>query len=256
VAFIHQGKDLVSASRDGSLRVWNIDLADALKTLPNRYDCVTCLAVSPDGRWLAVGNGNWKSVDGGGHVVIWDLQTLQEEADFECDLAVGALEFKSDNNTLAAGDFRGRVTFWDLAGRQRIGTTAPKYKDAVAEVRFSADTQALAHVGLDDIIASPDSGPASPMSLRFDFSRSVELKQYLNHVAAETSFESILLEPAAATGLRDLQNRIDALEQSVEWGDSGTAVRQQPKSPGEPVPVLRTAVPGDPTLVEPPAATR
>ena len=238
VAFIQEGKALVSASRDGSLVLWNIDpskidLDDELKRLPSRYVPVTSLAVSTDGRWLAVGSGNWMSVDVGhvGHIVVWDLKTLQEHAVFECDRVVGAMGFKTDNNTLAAGDYQGRVTFWNLAEQRRIGTTPPKFKDAVAAARFSLDTQALARVGLDDIVAPPEL--ESPTPSRLYLNRSANRERYTNGLAVDAAVEGVRLAPAASTGLRDLQSRVEALERSIDSdgksvkGESGTAVRQE-----------------------------
>jgi hypothetical protein len=254
VAFIHDGKELVSASRDG-LVLWNIDLADELKKLPTRHVPVMSLAVSPDGRWLAVGSGSWMSVDGGGHVVVWDLNTLKEHADFECDRVVGAMGFKADNNTLAAGDFQGHVTFWNLAEQQRIGTTLARFKDAVAEARFSHDTQALAPVGVDDIFVPREREPPSAMPLRLFFDRSARFRPSTNSLKVEAPAESLMLEPASANGLRDLQFRIETLERSVESDESGTAVHQETKTPVEPVRV-RTPLSGYQAPAEAPASTR
>jgi beta-lactamase regulating signal transducer with metallopeptidase domain len=237
VSFINDGKQLISACRDGSAIVWTIDLGnDELaeqESVPGRYFPVTCLAVSPDGRWLAIGSGSWMSVDEShrGHIVVWDVKTLQEHADFECDLAVGAISFKADNNTLAAGDFRGRVTFWNLAERERIGTTPPRYKDAVAAARFSQDTQGLAQVGLDEIVVQRDFEQPSltPLALSLDqpsgtspFTRS----PFTNGAVNTMLYDGIRLDRAATSGLRDLKFRIEALEQSVENGDAGAGGTQ------------------------------
>lgn len=194
VAFIHEGRGIVSVNRDGSVAVWNIDPDEEWKLLPGRHFHASCLAVSPDGRWLAVGSGDWMSVTGGGHIVVWGLDTLKEQAEFESDLPVGAIAFKSDNNTLAAGDFHGRITFWNLSERQFIGTTLPKYKDAVNAVRFSHDTQALAHVGPQDVAATPEQEPPFAIPSRLFF--------------------------------------IEALEQSIESDAQGKAIRQGTNSTG------------------------
>jgi beta-lactamase regulating signal transducer with metallopeptidase domain len=230
VAFVHDGKELVSASRDG-LVFWNIDLGDETKILPTRHVPVTCLAVSPDGRWLAVGSGSWMSVDGGGHIAVWDLDTLKEHAEFECDLVVGAMAFKADNNTLTTGDFQGHVTFWNLSEQRNIGTTKPKFKDAVAAVRFSLDTQALAAVSLDDIVALPDlEVPAFFNRVKPFFDRSASLSASTNSIKIEGPVESFMIESPSASGLQDLQFRIETLERSVESGEIGNAVRRETKS--------------------------
>ncbi|HEY2253210.1 MAG TPA: M56 family metallopeptidase [Planctomycetaceae bacterium] len=248
VAFIRDGKGIVSASRDG-LVLWNIDPDDEWTTLPMRHVPATCLAVSHDGRRLAVGSGSWMSVDGRGHVVVWDLDTLQEYATFDCDMAVGAIGFKSDNNTLATGDFQGRITFWNLSERQLIGTTLPRYKDAVAAARFSHDTGALAHVGLEDIAPPPE------LELRRSLPRGLFLNESTGMVpsrntpkfgvqvdrlgagrfenSADRLSDHVVLEAAPATGLRDLQTRIEALEQSIDSEEGRAAIRQGTNSTGD-----------------------
>ena len=254
VAFVHDGKELVSASRD-ALVFWNIDLGDESKMLPTRHVPVTCLTVSPGGRWLAVGSGSWMSVDGGGHVSVFDLDTLKEHAEFECDRVVGAMSFKADNNTLAAGDFQGHVTFWNLAEQRNIGTTRPKFKDAVAAARFSLDTRALAIVGLDDIVGPPDlEAPSLFTPLKSFFDRSASLRTSTNSLTVEAPVESLMHEPASASGLRDLQFRIETLERSVESDESGKAVRRETKNSIEPI-RIRTPFSGNQSPAEAPAAS-
>lgn len=155
VAFIHDGLDLVSAGRDGTIRLWNIELGSELATLMSQALPINCLTVSPDGRWLAAGAGSWKSLVGDGRILVWDLRTLQERAVFDCQQPVGALVFKPDSNLILAGAFGGYVSFWSLSERREIGTTLPRYKDAVAALQFSADTRALSHLSVEDIYRQP-----------------------------------------------------------------------------------------------------
>jgi beta-lactamase regulating signal transducer with metallopeptidase domain len=155
VAFAHNDKVLVSADLDGTLKLWNLELASELSTVRTRSLPVNCLTVLPDGHWMAVGTGDWKKPEEGGHVVVWDLNTLEELHVFDCDQAIGVVAFKSDGKTLAAGDFHGRVTFFDLETLTRLGTTRPRFKDAIAAAQFSPDTEGLSRVGLDDIERDP-----------------------------------------------------------------------------------------------------
>jgi beta-lactamase regulating signal transducer with metallopeptidase domain len=154
VAFSHDNKVLVSASRDGTLKLWNLDLGSELSTVRSPSLPVNCLAVSPDGRWMAAGTGNWIKFEGG-RVVIWDLNSLKVHHVFDCEQPIGAVAFKADGKTLAAGDFHGRVTFCDLQTLTRLGTTPPRFKDAIAAAQFSPDTEELSRVGVDDIAREP-----------------------------------------------------------------------------------------------------
>jgi beta-lactamase regulating signal transducer with metallopeptidase domain len=154
VAFTGNDRLLVSASRDGTLKLWNLDLGSELSALHSPSLPVNCLAVSPDERCVAVGTGSWIRSEGG-RVVMWDLDSLKEHHVFDFEQPVGAVAFKSDGKTLAAGDFQGRVTFCDLQTRQRIGTTLPRFKDAIAAAQFSPDTEELSRVSVDDIASEP-----------------------------------------------------------------------------------------------------
>lgn len=159
VAFAHDGKVLVSASRDGTLKLWNLEFGGELAARESRALPVNCLVVSPDGRWLAVGSGSWKTGDAG-HVVIWDLATLREHALFECASPVGAIDFRDgaefgeDGQALVAGDFKGALTVWSFADQRLIGKTGRnlRLKDAVNALRFSPDTKALIQFDLAELL--------------------------------------------------------------------------------------------------------
>jgi beta-lactamase regulating signal transducer with metallopeptidase domain len=164
VAFIHGGLDLVSASRDGTIKLWNIELGSELSALSSDIRPLNCLALSPNGRWLAVGTGHWKSVDDlDGRVLVWDLATLRKYDAFKSERPIGAIAFKADSNTLLAGSLWGHVTIWDLKARSEIGTTLPDYKNAIAAAQFSTDTSALSNVGVDDIFREPPPEAPGPV---------------------------------------------------------------------------------------------
>ena len=174
VAFAHHGKVIVSASRDGWLKLWNLDVGGELASFESQFRPVNCLTISPDGRSLALGTGSWSKSDGG-QVTVFDLATFNEQAVFACELPVGAVAFKADNNTLVSGDWKGEVTFWDLARQQRIGKTRPIHKDAIAAAQFSPDSQALSQIDLDEIFIQPAADPPIPSFFRLLFDRSASL---------------------------------------------------------------------------------
>lgn len=57
VAFLSTRR-LVSAGRDGTIRIWNAATGDELAILRGHEDYVYSLAVSPDGTWFATGGGD------------------------------------------------------------------------------------------------------------------------------------------------------------------------------------------------------
>jgi beta-lactamase regulating signal transducer with metallopeptidase domain len=68
--------------------------------------CANCLAISPDGRWLAIGTGSWMN-EVGGQIVIWELPSM-EFIEFSClprnQDAIAAAQFsrcvRSDSATV------------------------------------------------------------------------------------------------------------------------------------------------------------
>jgi WD40 repeat protein len=216
VAFIHQGQELVSASNDGLLMCWK--LAEGIER--SSADCphtpANCLAVSPDGRWLAIGTGSWMKEDGG-KIVIWDLASMSKSVEFSCTDPVGVLMFRPDSQTLAAGDYQGRVTFWDVPVRKRLGATLPRYKNAIAAARFSLDTQALASVTTDEIYREPP--PQIPNSLRWFFDRAADLPRRTEPLASgridRSASGTIQQDAVDFDRIQRIRQRIHALEEEL-----------------------------------------
>ncbi|MBI3864471.1 MAG: hypothetical protein HY290_21525 [Planctomycetia bacterium] len=226
VAFVQKGEDLISVDRDGLLKRWNIERESEQSVGASPHTPANCLAASPDGRWLAIGTGSWMKQDGG-KIVVWDLATMETFAEFPSDVPVGVLMFKPDGKTLAAGDFRGRITFWDLASGTRLGATRPRYKNAVAAARFSVDTQALASVNPDDIEQEPDFTVPAPDP--WDYERSASVQRAAGPLASGRpapsgtgAVQQNSLDVKRLRGLqmqddlRGLQMQIDRLERELQ----------------------------------------
>jgi eukaryotic-like serine/threonine-protein kinase len=102
----------------GHTFIWDGHTGALLHKLPRSLNCV---AVSPDGKQLAGG-------DGDGHITLWDLDSGAELASLQRDrLPIRSLAFARDYFApqahahghprwlLAAGDSGGNVAIWDLA---------------------------------------------------------------------------------------------------------------------------------------------
>jgi PKD repeat protein len=104
-------------------------------------DPVRCLAVSPDGKFLATGSG-----DG---IRFWDLGSGElVRTQLSEGASIYALAFSPDGRYLAAGYGDGKVVLWEATKVVQIRTLFA-HQGAVYSLAFSSDSQFLATGGAD-----------------------------------------------------------------------------------------------------------
>jgi len=109
VAFASDGRTVATASRDGTVRVWDVASGHELHKLEGHTGEVSTVAIGPDGHYLASG-GNDRAVR------IWNLATGDTAATLNGhEGAVTGLSFASDSKTLASSSLDRRVIVWDLS---------------------------------------------------------------------------------------------------------------------------------------------
>lgn len=138
LAFSPDSRRLVSAGRDGTLRVWNLDRRELESALPSLTGHVFRVTFSADGKQLAV--GAWEGVE------LWDTESWQVTA--RLDVPMASVAFAPSNSLLAIGhsnviwgaDYTGSVWLWDTAQR----ATQSCLTNAGGRVAFSPDGRTLA----------------------------------------------------------------------------------------------------------------
>jgi WD40 repeat protein len=130
VAAADQGRWIVSAGMDGTLKVWNAGSGALIRTIELDEGAVTALAV--DDRRALTGHK-------GGAIVLWDLERAEKLGAFSHGGApVTSVAFTGDAATFAAADQAGAIATFDLR--------APPAPSAVLEgTEGSAQTIAVAH---------------------------------------------------------------------------------------------------------------
>ena len=154
VAFSPDGKMIASASGEGTLRFWNVETGQRLRTFTEHGYDIKSIAFSPDGQTLAIGSNYTMQGDDGGDLTLWDLDTgtllhtLVGHSYYIIDVA-----FSPDGKTLTSAGGEGTLRFWNVETGQLLHTVND-YTTALTDIAFSPDGRILATVSGDNHVGT------------------------------------------------------------------------------------------------------
>ncbi len=147
-----------AVGRGEAIEIWNLDnLGGPRRTLRGHESEVTALAVSPDGRWLAVGES------GGGRISVWDMDSGQrlswslpgsnEPVEYLVghQFTVWALAFCPEGELLASGAYDNEIRMWDVATGMEVGILRG-HRSWIRSLDFSPQGNILASSSCDGTI--------------------------------------------------------------------------------------------------------
>ncbi len=151
VAYRPDGKELVAIAEGYTVKFWDVESGAVQRVEHLEQDAIPrALAISPDGRRLAVSNDK-------GMIHLWNTRNQQEHR--RCatpDGCAAVLAYSPDGKTLAAAGKDGRVRLIDAAkGAER--SSLPDHEKDISFVAFTPDGKQILSAGLDGQVIVRDS---------------------------------------------------------------------------------------------------
>jgi serine/threonine protein kinase len=148
---------LASGSADKTLKVWNLETLDPVRTYRGHRDYVTAVALSAGGKAIASA-----SLDG--KVQIWSGRSnrLTRALSGHQGKAT-AVAFAPVGDVLASAGSDGKIRVWDYK-RTRTPRTLPSHEGGVSALAFSPDGQHIASAGDDGLVRVWDNPVQRPVT--------------------------------------------------------------------------------------------
>ncbi|GBD51975.1 hypothetical protein D3800_02345 [Microcystis aeruginosa NIES-298] len=153
VNFSPDGKTLVSGSWDNTIKLWNVETGQEIRTLKGHDSYVNSVNFSPDGKTLVSGSADntiklWNVETG----KLWDVETGEEIRTLKGhDNSVLSVNFSPDGKTLVSGSVDKTIKLWNVETGQEIRTLKGN-DSAVYSVNFSPDGKTLVSGSVDKTI--------------------------------------------------------------------------------------------------------
>ncbi|KAF9231161.1 quinon protein alcohol dehydrogenase-like superfamily [Melanogaster broomeanus] len=102
IAYLLGGERLVTCSRDGTVKQWNLENGEQEGTLMEHDGSVRAVAVTKDGKWIVSGGAEKR-------LRVWDVETHQSMAEWAGHGDIRCFALSPDGQLVTSGDYGGRI---------------------------------------------------------------------------------------------------------------------------------------------------
>ena len=215
LAFSPDGTMLASASKDNTIKLWDLKTNQIITALEGHKEQVSSLAFSPDGTMLVSGSPDYTGRDGE-TVKVWDVKTKQVIATFSPKWGTDAVAFSPDGAILASPTNKISIALWDVKTKQPVATLRGHIK-GVTRMAFSPDGTTLASGDFDGNILLWDMSEfVTPVVIFAD----ANLRAAIRDALGKSAFAPITVTDMAQLTVLDASNRdireLDGLESATQ----------------------------------------
>lgn len=135
---------LISASKDQTIKVWDINAGTEIRTCYGHNSDVTSISFSPDATQAISG-------DLDGNIILWDINTCQVSHKFSNETKIKSVSWSPNGNYVLSAHDNGMVKLWDIKAKQELRTFTG-HTDQVSDVSFSPDSSKVLSASKDTTI--------------------------------------------------------------------------------------------------------
>ena len=137
-----------AGAEDGSVHSWEARTGKVTGHFTGHLPLVRAVAVSPDGKTLAVGSGHHQRATG--EVRLWDIASGQERGHWGIAKPVFCLGFSPDGNSLAVGAQAPELKIFDVKTRKEqasLSNPIPLHAHGIIGIAYAPDGRTIASIG-------------------------------------------------------------------------------------------------------------
>ncbi|KIJ05917.1 hypothetical protein PAXINDRAFT_92768, partial [Paxillus involutus ATCC 200175] len=147
VAFLLDGKQVISGSEDMNVQAWKVEGGDEVGTVMEGEGVVVEVAASGDGKWIATAGAEKI-------ITIWNATTHEKVAQLEGHSDPGlvcSLGFSPDSARLVSGSADGTVIIWSTTTSERLAGPLKGHTSKVDCVECSPNGEEIASCDGQDL---------------------------------------------------------------------------------------------------------